>query len=209
MPRKTRPPLLDAALGPEISGPVEVRFTVPGRPVPKARPRFGQGGRVFTPAATIAAERAVASAAWQAWPREAAFSVRPVEIEAVFRYAVPRSWPKHRRLLALSGALAMTSGADVDNLAKVVLDGLNGGPIIDDCAVVALAGRKAWAAEDGTDVVVRILPIGAPLSGTPNAETLAAMREAEAQRGRPGFARIDHLFASLDQDPDPETGGST
>ncbi|WP_333673288.1 RusA family crossover junction endodeoxyribonuclease [Elioraea tepidiphila] len=171
MPRKTRPPLLQEALGPEPPGPVEVRFTVPGRPVPKARPRFGTGGRVFTPAATIAAERAVASAAWQAWPREAAFSARPVEIDATFRYAVPRSWPKHRRLQALSGALAMTSGADVDNLAKTVLDGLNGGPIIDDAAVVALAGRKAWAAEDGTDVVVRILPVGASPAFSADPET--------------------------------------
>lgn len=165
MPRKSRPPILDA-IAPETVEAVEVRFTVPGRPVPKARPRFGQGGRVFTPAATIAAERAVASAAWQAWPREAAFSARPVEIEAVFRYAVPSSWPKHRRLLALSGGLAMTSGADVDNLAKTVLDGLNGGPIIDDASVVAVSARKAWAASDGTDVLVRILPVAAsPASG--------------------------------------------
>jgi crossover junction endodeoxyribonuclease RusA len=171
MPRKTRPPLLDAALGPETSGPVEVRFTVPGRPVPKARPRFGAGGRVFTPASTIAAERAVSSAAWAAWPREAAFSARPVEVEAVFRYAVPSSWPKHRRLQALAGGLAMTSGADVDNLAKTVLDGLNGGPIIDDAAVVAVSARKAWAASDGTDVLVRILPIGASPAQTPDPET--------------------------------------
>lgn len=150
---------------------MEIRFTVPGRPVPKARPRFGQGGRVFTPAATIAAERAVASAAWAAWPREAAFSARPIEIEAVFRYAVPRSWPKHRRLQALAGGLAMTSGGDADNLLKTILDGLNGGPIIDDGAVVSVAGRKRWADADGTDVLVRILPVAASPSGTPDPET--------------------------------------
>jgi Holliday junction resolvase RusA-like endonuclease len=171
MPRKTRPPLLDEALGPEPPGPVEVRFTVPGRPVPKARPRFGSGGRVFTPASTLAAERAVAAAAWRAWPSEAAFSARPVEIEAVFRYAVPASWSKRRRAEALAGGVAMTSGSDVDNLIKTVLDGLNGGPIIDDSAVVAVAGRKAWASEDGTEVIVRILPIGASPVENANPET--------------------------------------
>lgn len=160
MPRKTRPPILDA-IAPEPGEAVEVRFTVPGRPVPKARPRFGAGGRVFTPAATIAAERAVAIAAWASWPKEAAFCARPVEVEAIFRYAVPTSWPKHRRLAALSGAIAMTSGGDTDNLLKTILDGLNGGPIIDDSAVVAVSARKTWAVSDGTDVIVRILPVGA------------------------------------------------
>ena len=170
MPRKSRPPLIDA-IAPEPEGPVEIRFTVPGRPVPKARPRLGAGGRVFTPATTAAAERAVAAAAWAAWPRAAAFSARPVEVEAVFRYAVPSSWPKHRRLLAISGGLAMTSGADVDNLAKTVLDGLNGGPIIDDCAVVAVSARKEWAAQDETDVIVRILPVSASLAQDRDPET--------------------------------------
>jgi Holliday junction resolvase RusA-like endonuclease len=52
-----------------------------------------------------------------------------------------------------------------------VLDGLNGGPIIDDSAVVAVAGRKAWASEDGTEVIVRILPIGASPVENANPET--------------------------------------
>lgn len=171
MPRKTRPPLLQEALGPEPPGPVEVRFTVPGRPVPKARPRFGQGGRVFTPAATIAAEKAVASAAWKAWPQGSAFSARPVEIEAVFRYAVPASWPKHRRVSTLAEGRPMTSGADVDNLAKTILDGLNGGLIMDDAAVVAVSARKVWAERDGTDVLVRILPAPASPAENANPET--------------------------------------
>ena len=166
MPVRARPPLLDA-IKPLPDADVEVRFVVPGRPVPKARPRFGASGHVFTPATTLAAERAVASAAWRSWPKEAAFSDRPCEIEAVFTYAVPASWPKHRRLAALSGSVPMVAGADIDNLLKVVLDGLNGGPITDDSRVVAVAGRKAYGAEDETRVVVRLLRSASGLSASP------------------------------------------
>jgi len=153
MPVRSRPPLLDA-IQPLPDADVEVRFVVSGRPVPKARPRFA-GGRVFTPATTTAAERAVAAAAWRAWPSESAFSDRPCEVEAEFIYAVPASWPKHRRLAALSGEVPMIAGADIDNLIKTVLDGLNGGPITDDSRVVAVAGRKTYGETDETRVVVR------------------------------------------------------
>jgi Holliday junction resolvase RusA-like endonuclease len=99
----------------------------------------------------------VASAAWRAWPNDAAFSDRPCEVEAEFIYAVPSSWSKHRRLAALAGDVPMVAGADIDNLLKTVLDGLNGGPITDDSRVVAVSGRKAYGPEDETRVVVRLL----------------------------------------------------
>jgi Holliday junction resolvase RusA-like endonuclease len=170
MPARKRPPLIDA-IAPLPAGPIEVRFVVPGRPVPKARPRFGAGGRVFTPAATIAAERAVVSAAWRAWPQEAAFSDRPCEVEAEFIYAAPSSWPKHKRLAALAGNVPMVAGADVDNLVKTVLDGLNGGPITDDSRVVAIAGRKSYGEADETRVIVRLLCSSCGKSASPGSAT--------------------------------------
>jgi Holliday junction resolvase RusA-like endonuclease len=99
----------------------------------------------------------VASAAWRAWPNDAAFSDRPCEIDATFIYAVPASWPKHRRLAAVAGDVPMVAGADIDNLLKTVLDGLNGGPITDDSRVIAVSGRKAYGPADETRVVVRLL----------------------------------------------------
>jgi Holliday junction resolvase RusA-like endonuclease len=166
MPARARPPILDA-IRPLPDEDVEVRFVVPGRPVPKARPRLGAGGRVFTPTTTTAAERAVASAAWRVWPKDAAFSDRPCEIDVTFIYAVPASWPKHKRLAALAGDVPMVAGADVDNLLKTVLDGLNGGPITDDSRVVAVSGRKAYGPEDETRVVVRLLRCSCGKSSSP------------------------------------------
>lgn len=165
MPARKRPPLIDA-IQPLPDEDIEVRFVVPGRPVPKARPRFA-GGRVFTPTSTLNAELAVASAAWRAWPKDAAFSDRPCEIDATFIYAVPASWPKHRCLAALAGDVPMVAGADIDNLLKTVLDGLNGGPITDDSRVVAVSGRKAYGLTDETRVVVRLLHCACGKSSSP------------------------------------------
>jgi Endodeoxyribonuclease RusA. len=72
----------------------------------------------------------------------------------------------------------MVAGADIDNLIKTVLDGLNGGPITDDSRVVAVAGRKIYGEADETRVVVRLLhcdcgkfasPPSSPNSKTPGA----------------------------------------
>jgi Holliday junction resolvase RusA-like endonuclease len=166
MPARARPPILDA-IQQLPDEDIVVCFVVPGRPVPKARPRFGHGGRVFTPTSTLNAERAVASAAWRAWPKHSAFSDRPCEIDATFVYAVPASWPKSRRMAALAGDVPMVAGADIDNLLKTVLDGLNGGPITDDSRVIAVSGRKAYGLTDETRVIVRLLRCACGKSASP------------------------------------------
>ncbi len=83
-------------------------FTVPGKPVPKGRPRtVRRNGRVitFTPARTRRYERIVGICA---------LAARPV------------GWPldaRYRVVLSVSGA---NPRADLDNVAKAVLDGCEG-----------------------------------------------------------------------------------
>lgn len=60
---------------------MKVRFTVPGRPIPKARPRVVKG-RAYTPAASAAYARLVLMLARRAWPKrwplDARYSVEVV-----------------------------------------------------------------------------------------------------------------------------------
>lgn len=92
-------------------------FTVPGKPVPKARPRAmvrGRHAHIYTPATTKAFERDVGWEAKRAGVR------------------------KSQGLLAITLRFHGCSKGDCDNLAKSVLDGLNGIAYGDDGQIVDL-----------------------------------------------------------------------
>ena len=80
-----------------------LRFHIPGRAVPKERPRMMRNGAVITPARTVAYEKVVAEA-----------------------------WNNAYGMLSLTGKLRVTINVhtdrhtvqDVDNLAKSILDGM-------------------------------------------------------------------------------------
>ena len=97
------------------------KITIPGRPVPKGRPRLGVRGRtayVYTPPATVEYEKLVGWVAKSVGCRPVEGPVS-VELDVYIR----------RRM-------------DVDNVAKSVLDGLNGVAYEDDDQVVELLVRK-------------------------------------------------------------------
>ena len=109
------------------------RFTVPGRPVPKARPRV-MGTVTFTPHRTRDHERLI-------WAHAVKAHVKPmpgpVELHCVFHVADMR--------------------ADVDNLAKTVLDALNGTAYADDRQVVDLRASKVKDGTECTEVFISSL----------------------------------------------------
>ncbi|NLL20008.1 MAG: RusA family crossover junction endodeoxyribonuclease [Clostridia bacterium] len=97
------------------------RIIIPGRPVPKGRPRLGMRGKkafVYTPTATKEYEKLVG------WVAKCS-GCKPID-----------------------GAVAVTltvytrGKMDVDNMAKSILDGLNGVAYEDDDQVVELLVKK-------------------------------------------------------------------
>ncbi|MGW2221285.1 RusA family crossover junction endodeoxyribonuclease [Nonomuraea sp. NPDC001684] len=104
------------------------RFTIEGEPVSKARPRFtGRGSktRVYTPEKTHQAEQAVAREFRRAAPLHQPDSDNTYGVVALF-FASTRQ----RR--------------DVDNMLKLILDGLNEAAWADDDQVVEVSGRKEY-----------------------------------------------------------------
>ena len=98
-----------------------MRFEIPGRPIPKGRPRLGYRGQkayVYTPPETREYERLVG------WVAKSA-GCRPVEGPVSVALSV-----------YVKGRL------DADNIAKSILDGLNGVAYEDDDQVVELLVRK-------------------------------------------------------------------
>ena len=100
-----------------------MRLIVPGEPVPKSRPRLGRGGRVFTPARTVAFERRVSICAANA---DIDILTGPVSVRIFI--SLPLTKSGHER----------KGRGDIDNYAKSVLDGLNKIAFIDDNQVKIL-----------------------------------------------------------------------
>jgi len=105
-----------------------VTFSVPFV-VPKARPRFS--GHAFTPKRTKDAEKAIREAYKGACIREYGHVVTapegvPVTVCVTARKGAPKSRPRYLpRPIWDLGRWAFTSTPDLDNLMKLVCDGLN------------------------------------------------------------------------------------
>lgn len=142
-----------------------VQFTIPGEPIPQPRHRavsFGGKARMYLPTKHPVQpfKEAVALMARQAHPGEPLEG--PLSCRLVF--TLPR--PKTRtRKTKPNPRYYSTSRPDVDNLAKAVLDALNGLLFRDDSQIATLMLVKEVAAggqEPSTEVWLTQLP--APLA---------------------------------------------
>jgi Holliday junction resolvase RusA-like endonuclease len=142
---------------PERSQHEVFRFTVPGEPVAKGRPRLGiiKGhAMAFTPKETRVYESEIKHAANVAWGyRHPLDGVAVVLAVDVYR-SIPKSLSKRKTELARSGAIRPISKPDADNYAKSVCDGMNGVVFRDDAAVVSLTVRKWYDDKPRLEVVM-------------------------------------------------------
>lgn len=134
-----------------------VTIVIPGDAKGKQRPRFStQNGRAFTPSATRTREGIVASLAMDAMAGRPALT-SSVEMELTATLPVPKSWPKKRQAAALAGQERPAKKPDLDNIAKLVWDALNGIVYADDSQVVSLIATKTYGPIAAT--VVTIIPL--------------------------------------------------
>jgi Holliday junction resolvase RusA-like endonuclease len=130
-----------------------LQFVIPGPPIGKGRPRFSTAGgkpRSYTPAVTREYEALIAARA-----AEAMNGHPPLQTQlTVCIYAsmsISLSWSKAKRRAALCGDI-YPARPDVDNIAKTVLDGMNGVVYEDDAQVTFLKVTKKYAEEGSVTV---------------------------------------------------------
>jgi len=140
----------------------EIVFSVPGEPQGKARARVVRlkNGMTssFTPEKTVNYENLIKlcfqEAAGQDFvPMDGIFAV---DIEASF--GIPKSWPKNRVQFAIGTeqpVVRPTKKPDVDNIAKVVCDSLNGIAYRDDSSIVTLRVKKMFSQNPRVTVRIR------------------------------------------------------
>ena len=133
-------------------------FYIPGIPTGKGRPRFARtakGVKTFTPQKTVVYENLVRMAYKQAGGKYMLDENIRAEITAY--YDIPKSTSKKRRAAMLAGMEYPGKKPDCDNVAKIVLDALNGIAYRDDAAVVELMVKKRYGEQPGVYVTIERL----------------------------------------------------
>ena len=131
-----------------------ITIIVPGKPIPKARPRLGKGN-VYTPVKTVLYERLVGLKATQAMAGKKPFT-GPVRLDLRAQFEVPKSWPAARKTQALLGEL-VPGRVDTDNLVKSFTDALNRIVYVDDSQIVQINARRVYG--HSAHVVATIQPM--------------------------------------------------
>ena len=122
---------------------MKVEFTIPSSPVIKARPRFNtRTGRAFTDDKTRIFENIVSLS----YGSRHYFDDSYIRVRIKFKFDIPKSYSKKKRLEAIEGKIRPTKG-DIDNYIKAVLDGLNKKAWKDDRYIYSIEAEKVYAEE--------------------------------------------------------------
>lgn len=119
-------------------------FNIPGKIQAKQRPRFN-GRYVYTPDRTTNYENWVKACYLEKYNNEKLLETSlEVYIRAYFE--IPKSVSKKKKQQMLENEISPTIKPDTDNIAKSILDSLNGIAYVDDKQVIRLTVEK-WYAE--------------------------------------------------------------
>ena len=123
----------------------------PYEPKPKGRPKFTRIGHAYTPKATRDYESQIRD-----FYKENAsdYYDSPIKVSLVFYMPIPKSTSKKKMELMKSGAIRHTKKPDSDNLAKAILDGINGVAFEDDKLITELRIKKRYGSVVGTAMVI-------------------------------------------------------
>ena len=143
-----------------------VRINVPGRPIPKGRPRLGRGGRTFTPPRTAKHEKLIRDEAMvQMFGKDVLKG--PVEMYIDFYFPLNKSFSKKkqgemmgdgRTMLGDPAPIPCMARVDVDNCMKCVADALNGVVYEDDYQIVVIHSEKHWTWPNNGRTEIEVYP---------------------------------------------------
>lgn len=133
-------------------------MTLEGRPQGKGRPRYTvRAGRAF--AYTPASTRAYESSIRQAWIEQDGRSFGSCPVALILRayYPVPSKARKAEQEAMLTRKIPVSGKPDLDNVLKVVMDGLNGLAYEDDSQITCISATRAYGTRPRLEV--EILPL--------------------------------------------------
>lgn len=122
---------------------MRIEFNVAGKVQAKQRPRFN-GKFAYTPKETIAYENWVKTCYLNKYRGQKPLE-KPLKVKIIAYYDIPKSTSKKKQQQMLNGEIYPTVKPDTDNIAKGILDSLNGIAYLDDKQVVKLEVEKYYS----------------------------------------------------------------
>lgn len=119
-----------------------IQFEIPGKVQAKQRHRMTKTGHSYTPKETVEYEN---------WVRLCFQQVKckmlegELEAEIVAFMQIPKSASKAKKERMLNGEERPNKRPDLDNIAKSILDSLNGLAYKDDSQIVKMTVEKFWS----------------------------------------------------------------
>lgn len=140
-----------------------IRFSIPGQPMGKQRPRVVHNGsfsRAFTPKETVSYENLV-----RVMYREVAKGRRfadedMLDVRVIAYYSIPKSTSKKKRKMMLEHKIRPGKKPDWDNIGKIICDSLNTVAYRDDSSIVDAQVRKFYSENPRVDVTIRRIDPG-------------------------------------------------
>lgn len=133
-----------------------VSFIVDGQPQRKRRPRFRRVGnfvQTYTPKETHDYENYIVNC-YLEQVGKVMFDDVPVKVNIIAYFKIPGAYGKRKRQEAIEHIIKPHNRLDVDNIAKVVLDALNGVAYSDDHFVTDLIIRKRFAEQPRLEIEI-------------------------------------------------------
>ena len=123
-----------------------IRFEILGQPIAKQRPRVTRSGIAYTPSKTVNYEAIVRYTYQSKYPQQELILGR-IEANITAVFPVPKSYSKKKTAELLNGHNNYDKKPDCDNLAKIILDSLNGIAYKDDSQVTVLHINKEYGTQ--------------------------------------------------------------
>lgn len=123
---------------------MKVDFVIQGKVQAKQRPRFNRySGKTYTPNETIAYENWVKTCYLEKY-KDKELMEKPLRVTIKAYFEIPKSTSKKRKKQMMDNEILPMVKPDTDNIAKGVLDSLNGIAYKDDKQVVELIVNKYY-----------------------------------------------------------------
>ncbi len=141
-----------------------IGLLIPGKAQAKQRPKFNRySGRAYTPEQTVSYENWVRDCYMKGLFTDKEKEVdnkptdKPIKVDIRMYVEIPQSKSKKQKEKMLNGEIEPCVKPDVDNVAKSILDALNGFAYKDDKQIIELNIKKEYAETSWTEVRIKEL----------------------------------------------------